>query len=79
MTYEDMELGYFDLICFVMTCFMMICFLQAPAGMRVDIHFDQQFGIEEHFEEKCVYDWIEVSFELVLYPPLFTRLLPLRR
>ena len=44
----------------------MTCCVQANPGLRIDIRFDQQFGIEEHYEEKCVYDWIEVGFELVL-------------
>ena len=46
--------------------FIMTCCVQAHPGLRIDIRFDQQFGIEEHYEEKCVYDWIEVGFESVL-------------
>ena len=29
--------------------------------MRMDVRFDDVFGIEEHYEEGCVYDYLEVS------------------
>ena len=34
--------------------------LQAGVGMRMDARFDERFEIEEHFEEGCVYDWLQV-------------------
>nr|BAA19763.1 AsMASPb [Halocynthia roretzi] len=30
-------------------------------GMSVNLIFDNQFDIEEHFEERCAYDWLKIS------------------
>lgn len=30
-------------------------------GLRMDVRFDEEFGIEEHYEEGCVYDYLEIT------------------
>jgi len=34
--------------------------LQAETGYSLDIRFDSQFAIEDHYEEGCSYDWVKV-------------------
>uniref|UniRef100_H2YNK9 Granzyme M n=1 Tax=Ciona savignyi TaxID=51511 RepID=H2YNK9_CIOSA len=34
--------------------------IQSQPGRTLEIRFDPQFSIEDHFEYGCVYDWVEV-------------------
>jgi len=34
--------------------------LQAETGYSLEIRFDSQFAIEDHYEEGCAYDWVKV-------------------
>ncbi|XP_076806561.1 mannan-binding lectin serine protease 2-like [Clavelina lepadiformis] len=35
--------------------------IQATPGNAVEVRFEQEFNIEEHYEEGCAYDWLTIN------------------